>query len=244
MQLTRPTPWGSAERGSARAPTRDERIYQDLYAAIVENELPPGTKLTEEHLANIFRVSRTSIRKVLFRLAHENLVTLQPNRGASVARPTVEEVREVYVVRRLLETNMVRAIGDRITRAQIQHLRRVVARERAANARGDRKRALIVSGEFHLELARILHNPTLAQILRELISRGSLALAIYERPGRAGCRCEEHADVVENLAAGDAEAAAASMEKHLHGIEAGLDLGSVPRRPVNLREILARERRR
>ena len=69
---------------------RDEAIYRNLYAAIVENHLEPGTKLPEDTLAEAFAVSRTSIRKVLQRLAYERLVDIRLNRGATVAQPTVK----------------------------------------------------------------------------------------------------------------------------------------------------------
>lgn len=63
---------------------KDESIYQALMTAIVEHQLPPGSKLPEEALAEVFAVSRTGIRKVLQRLAAVQLVTLTPKRGAHV----------------------------------------------------------------------------------------------------------------------------------------------------------------
>ena len=57
----------------ARKNTHDE-IYERIYAAILEHRLPPGAKLVEERLADIFRTSRARIREVLARLAHEQTV--------------------------------------------------------------------------------------------------------------------------------------------------------------------------
>lgn len=68
---------------------KDESIYQALMTAIVEHQLPPGSKLPEEALAEVFAVSRTGIRKVLQRLAAVQLVTLTPKRGAHVTSPSV-----------------------------------------------------------------------------------------------------------------------------------------------------------
>ena len=73
---------------------KDESIYQALMTAIVEHQLPPGSKLPEEALAEVFGVSRTGIRKVLQRLATVQMVTLAPKRGAQVASPTVEESQD------------------------------------------------------------------------------------------------------------------------------------------------------
>jgi DNA-binding GntR family transcriptional regulator len=69
----------------------DEEIYQGLIQAIVDQRLLPGTKLVEDKLGQVFGVSRTRIRQVLIRLAQEQIVTLQPNKGASIVEPSVEE---------------------------------------------------------------------------------------------------------------------------------------------------------
>ena len=75
---------------------KDESIYRALMTAIVEHQLPPGSKLPEEALAEVFAVSRTGIRKVLQRLAAVQLVTLTPKRGAHVTSPSVEESRRSF----------------------------------------------------------------------------------------------------------------------------------------------------
>ncbi|SPX55712.1 GntR family transcriptional regulator [Klebsiella pneumoniae] len=80
---------------------KDESIYQALMTAIVEHQLPPGSKLPEEALAEVFAVSRTGIRKVLQRLAAVQLVTLTPKRGAHVTSPSVEESQAIFRTRAL-----------------------------------------------------------------------------------------------------------------------------------------------
>ena len=60
----------------------DEKIYNKILKSIVEHELPPGARLPEDKLAEVFGKSRTSIRKVLQRLALERIVTIEPNKGA------------------------------------------------------------------------------------------------------------------------------------------------------------------
>lgn len=78
---------------------KDETIYQALMTAIVEHQLPPGSKLPEEALSDVFAVSRTGIRKVLQRLAAVQMVSLKPKRGAYVASPTVEEAQAIFRTR-------------------------------------------------------------------------------------------------------------------------------------------------
>ena len=93
----RRTPLGRADaspRPAGKPPLPSvDAIHQRVLGAIVEHRLPPGTKLGEERLAKVFGVSRTQIRQVLERLAHDRIATVVPNRGAFVSSPTVEEAR-------------------------------------------------------------------------------------------------------------------------------------------------------
>ncbi len=116
---------------------KDESIYQALMTAIVEHQLPPGSKLPEEALAEVFGVSRTGIRKVLQRLATVQMVALTPKRGAQVASPTVEEAQAIFRTRALLE---VANLPDVLTRCQPPHLaalEAIIRQEQQAHERYD-----------------------------------------------------------------------------------------------------------
>src|SRR3954468_2149030 len=91
-------------------PSTTHVIVETLTRAIVEHRLQPGTKLAEQKLADHFGVSRTLVRQALFQLAQNRLVKMQKARGAFVAAPTVEEARQVFQVRRMLEAEMVRQL--------------------------------------------------------------------------------------------------------------------------------------
>ena len=106
-------------------------IVDALTRAIVEHRLQPGTKLAEQKLADHFGVSRTLVRQALFQLAQNRLVTLEPARGAFVSTPSVEEARQVFAVRRMLETEMTRAFVRSVTPAKIKALRTHVASEKS-----------------------------------------------------------------------------------------------------------------
>src|SRR6187402_3728524 len=111
-------------------PTRD--IVDALTRAIVEHRLQPGTKLAEQKLADHFGVSRTLVRQALFQLVQKHLVKMEPARGAFVAAPTVEEARQVFRVRRLLEAEMVREFLRTMSPPKLKALRDHVAQEKAA----------------------------------------------------------------------------------------------------------------
>ncbi len=198
---------------------RDEAIYRNLYAAIVENYLAPGTKLPEDTLAETFGVSRTSIRKVLQRLAYQRLVDIRLNRGASVAQPTVKEAQDVFAARRIVECGVMPQVVARATPAQLDALRDIVKREHDAADRGDRRESIYLSGEFHVQLARLADNESIGEFLAGLVSRSSLVIATYGAPMAGSCPHSEHDDVLSLIAAGDAEGAQAWMDRHLRDVE-------------------------
>ena len=112
---------------AGRSGTQDDIVYAHIFEAILEQRLAPGTKLSEEALGEIFGVSRTIIRRALSRLAHESVVLLRPNRGAVVASPSVEEARQVFMARRLVETTFeamwcgIRAVRPGATLGDVGH---------------------------------------------------------------------------------------------------------------------------
>src|SRR5882724_12826152 len=96
------------ERGAGAGSGATSRIVESINTAIVERRLMPGTKLAEQKIADIFKVSRTIVRQALHQLSRDKLVTLEPARGAKVAQPSMEEARQVFEVRRMLETAMIK----------------------------------------------------------------------------------------------------------------------------------------
>jgi DNA-binding GntR family transcriptional regulator len=229
-----------APRGRRAAPPGEDDIYDRLLSAIFEHRLPPGTKLGEEALAAIFGVSRARIRRVLPRLAHEGVVALEPNRGAFVAKPTVAEAREVFEARRIIEPGIVeRLVRSPERRTAVARLRQHVAAERRARQEDDVRAIVRLSGEFHTVLADMAGNAVLAKSMRELATRTCLVIALYDKPAMPSCLGEEHADIVDALAAGEGARAAKLMVEHLHHVERNLDLSITEAAPVDLEAALA-----
>lgn len=236
MPAPLPLPPDAAARDPAQV---EQEAYERLYAAIADRVLPPGTKLVEEQLSRVFDISRARVRKVLLRLAHGKLVTLQPNRGASVAQPSVAEARDVFGARRMIEPSLCRLLVERGARAQLPRLQAHVAQEKAADALRDRPLTIRLSGEFHLLLAELAGNAVVSEILRELISRSSLIIAVYESTTSPCCSAAEHEALLARLAGGDGAAAAAFMLEHLDHVEAALNLAERKPERIDLRAALA-----
>ncbi|WP_170954643.1 GntR family transcriptional regulator [Polaromonas sp. AER18D-145] len=197
-------------------------IVEALTRAIVEHRLHPGTKLAEQKLADHFGVSRTLVRQALFQLSQNQLIRMEPARGAFVAAPTVEEARQVFAVRRMLEAEMTRAFVKQVTPAQIRTLKDHLANEKAAMDDQDAARRIELLGDFHVRMAELMGNEVLAQILRDLISRSSLITLMYQRTGAAQHSQHEHVEIVKALAARDATRAVELMTEHLLHVEQSL----------------------
>lgn len=229
------------------ASARDEAIYRNLRAAIVDNHLEPGTKLPEDTLAETFAVSRTGIRKVLQRLAHERLVDIRMNRGASVAQPSVKEARDVFAARRIIECGVLAQVVAKAGEDDFGALRRIVQAEHEADARGDRREAICLSGEFHIALARVAGNETITELLTGLVARSSLVIATFGSRCGGSCRHAEHDDALALLAARDSEGVRAWMEQHLVEVERSVvpveDGSGAPDLRRILEEVARRQRR-
>jgi DNA-binding GntR family transcriptional regulator len=203
-------------------PSTTRQIVESLTRAIVEHRLQPGTKLAEQRLADHFGVSRTLVRQALFQLSQNRLIRMEPARGAFVAAPTVEEARQVFAVRRMLEAEMTRAFVRAATPARIRALREHVAQEKAAMEQDDAAGRGELLGDFHIRMAELMGNEVLAQILRDLISRSSLITLMYQRAGAARHSQEEHVEIVRALAAKDEDRAVRLMSEHLAHVEESL----------------------
>lgn len=206
---------------AAQAGTATERVYQGVHRAVVERRLSPGEWLREEELAAAFGVSRTVVRQALQRLAQDHVVELQHHRGARVAQPTLDEAAHVFEARRIVECEIARRLGGRLSAAQLAELRGLVDAEARADARGDHGEAVRVSGEFHRAMARMHGNPVFVRLLDALIPSTSLLMARFKIGGGPVCVAHRHAELVDALARGGA-AAGVEMRRHLLELERSL----------------------
>jgi DNA-binding GntR family transcriptional regulator len=198
------------------------QIVQALTKAIVAHRLQPGAKLAEQKLADQFGVSRTLVRQALLQLSQHQLIRLEPARGAFVAAPSVAEARQVFTVRRMLETGMTQVFVAQVTPAQIRILRDHVAQEKRAIERGDAPGRTELLGDFHVRMAELMGNAVLAQVLGQLISRCALITLMYQSANAAEHSNAEHVQIVKALAAKDEARAVQLMQEHLQHVEESL----------------------
>jgi len=216
-------------RAGRAAGSVTDGIVESITTAIVERRLMPGTRLVEQQIADVFEVSRTVVRQALNQLSRDRLVTLEPARGAFVSTPSIDEARQVFQVRRLIEGGMVRQLAAQITDKQVEQLRLHLRDERQAVSRVDVSGRTRLLADFHVVLARLLGNEVLAELIADLLSRSQLIALMYQSSHSAEHSQEEHVDIVDALAKRDGRAAAKLMERHLEAVERNLRLD--PRTP-------------
>ncbi|MEX3856997.1 DNA-binding GntR family transcriptional regulator [Paraburkholderia youngii] len=216
----------SAKAGAATAKknTGDDtdinaRIYQSIFDGVMNHRLIPGTKLPEPELCQLFGVGRAVVRRVLEKLAYDGIVVLRPNKGAVIAEPSPEETREIFEARRSVERMLVELAVRRASATDIKALRQQLASEHDAMHRYDQPSWATLASGFHMRIAALAGNSILQNYLKELVSRCSLIVGVYEPPGHAPCEHAEHAAIVDCIEARDSAGAMGHMEAHLRDLE-------------------------
>ncbi|KVD72588.1 GntR family transcriptional regulator [Burkholderia sp. ABCPW 14] len=213
-----------------------ESIAERIRTAILEHRLAPGTKLTEAQLCEVFGAKRGPIRQALALLATDRLVDLEPNRGAFVASPTLQDVHEVFEMRRIVELAVMERLATGPGAKRLKGVAAMIDKERSAFERRDFPAWIRLSGEFHTELAALTGNTLLRDCLDGLVARSTLMSALYESHGRSPCSFDDHAQILAALEAGDAKRAAQLMAHHLQHVELKM-LDRPAQGTVDLREV-------
>ncbi len=186
---------------------------------ILDGTLKPGERLVEDKLSAELGVSRVPVREALLGLAREGLVRLEPRRGASVAEVTPRIVDELVEVRALLEGLNARLAARRHDPEIVALLRDTLDRGNAASKDGTSEELSRLNAEFHERLTEASRNSVLADTMRSLRERTSLAFALNSRP-RARDDWQEHAGILAAVISGDEELAALLATRHVHNAAA------------------------
>ncbi len=214
------------------------RIVTGLQQAIFEHRLPPGTKLSEDEIGEVYGVSRTIVRSALQSLAHDQLVTIEKHRGAFVARPTIREAHEVFEARALIEPRVAAMAAERIDRVAMKLLNDHMDAEHAALASGDKGKALALSGRFHLEIADIANHDVFTVFVQSLVKRSSLIIALYWKRPDTTCESHSHHALIEAFKRKDASEAEELMRSHIVDLHSGLNLTHSDNSGISVSQVL------
>jgi DNA-binding GntR family transcriptional regulator len=148
-----------------------ERIYEKVKEDITLGKLAPGEHLVEERLAKGFKASRSPVREALRLLEAEGLIAFERNRGISVAKLSITQVKEIYVVRSLLESHAASIAAERIPEKAITRLKEFQEKQKIAASDVDLQGWLKWNEQFHKNLYDHCDNQVLIQMIDNMRRR-------------------------------------------------------------------------
>lgn len=190
------------------------RVYETLLDLIVSRSLRPGQHLVESELAEQLGVSRQPVREALQRLNTEGWVDLRPGHGAYVHVPSAKEADQLLAVRALLETEAARlAALNCDSGAGVEHLRELWRRGVAALEAEDVDTMVAVNAELHAYVTELSGNDALAELTAQVDRRVRWYYSAVAS-GRGRASWNEHAELIDAIAAGDPDKASSIMLEH------------------------------
>lgn len=210
----------SVEDGGSLAQQAHERLKEE----IIGLRRPPGQRLVERELAEELGLSRIPLREALRQLEAEGLVVIVPRQGAMVAPFTAADVRHLLEVRESLETLAARLAaghiqtGDHADRSDhgLAAARAALDAARAGMAIGDDHAVAEANARFHDEVVGLSGNPLLESLMQPLTARVRWLFHLSHASGFSLQMCEEHAEILDAIAAGDTERAGDLSFRHVH----------------------------
>lgn len=217
--------------------TSEKEIYIEIKKAIIKGKLRPNTQLIEIEMSEVFGVSRTPVRNVFRRLAHENLVKIIPNRGTYISSPTKEEVKEVFDMREILETEAVRRLCNKMDEKHYLQLKSLIDKEDKARKEGRLHEVLEITCDFHLKVAEFAGNAYSYRYIKELVSLNYVIMALYGHRHLDICGFQEHKAILNALKQKKEKIAVNLMAEHLKDIVISLNLEENSNQFLNMKEV-------
>ena len=197
-----------------------EEVAEQLRQRIFRRELEPGSWIDELKIAEEFGISRTPLREALKVLAAEGLVTMKVRRGAYVTEMSEKDLRDVYHLLSLLESDAAGVVAERATDAQLKTLQDLHAELEAAVA--DREKFFAINERFHMHLLEMADNRWRSQMVADLrkVMKLNRHNSLFKQ-GRIEDSLGEHRAILAAMVARDAKATAKAMQAHFaQGLEA------------------------
>lgn len=193
-----------------------DRVYDHVKRAVLERRYEGGTLLTEGELAEAVGVSRTPVREALLRLQVEGLLKLYPKKGALVLPVSAQEIADVVETRQLVETYAARKAVP-ASPALLARLEELLEQQRAQASAGDYAAAAVTDRCFHAEIVRSGGNQILSRLYDQLRDRQlRMGTAVmHSHPDRISKTLVEHAQILQALRDGDADAAVRLVHGHV-----------------------------
>ena len=221
--------------------TISEQVFRKIQTAIVNGDIAPGSKISEPELARTYGISRGPLREAIHRLEGQNLLVRVPHVGARVVSLTLEGLVELFQIRESLEGMACRLAAERMSRAELDELRRVLDMHEKDEVFQAGRGYYQQDGDddFHYKIIQASGNEILTRILcGELYQLARMYRIQFSAnssaPNRPRQAFAEHHRILDAIADGDGELADLLMRRHIgasrRNIEARIALANQPKK--------------
>jgi DNA-binding GntR family transcriptional regulator len=194
--------------------TKEEQVADFLREGIISGRFPRGTRVKQVEIAKLLKTSVTPVREALKLLVAEGYLSGSSYKGATVVPFDATASREIINLRMLLEAELVRGAVERLTSADVDELQALAAEFEAAAAKRDSSTARAVNYRFHRRLYTIADQPQTFHFVQILWARYPFDV-INRIEGRASRAAAEHAELLQQIIAGDVNAATLTTRRHI-----------------------------
>ena len=207
-----------AERASLGRTSTVERLADILRGRIIRGQYAPGERLAEDVLVKSLGVSRNTVREAFRLLSHERLLVHELNRGVFVRKLTVDDVVDIYRVRKLVECAAVRRLATRP--APLDDLAAAVADGEDAMRLADWRALGTANMMFHQAVGALAESPRVDELMRGILAELRLVFHLMADPRRLHePYLQRNREVLAALAAGDVQRAERLLRKYLNDSE-------------------------
>ncbi len=194
--------------------TLREKIVETIRNAIVNGQLPAGTRVAEPDLADKFGISRTPIREAFRQLESEGFITVIPRKGAIVASLSSKDVADFYDLKAILEGYAARSAAKKLTEKDIAKMEAVNRQIEAAAAKKEVRKVLALHNEFHDIFLKACGNEKLHTIVQNLVMQFQRFRLILAMPGRIEGSIQQHREIIDAFRRQDGAMAESLVQKN------------------------------
>ena len=199
----------------ARRATAQQIALEHIRDLLASGHLKPDDRIRQEQLAAELGTSVIPVREALKTLEAEGQLRYAPHRGYQVTRLSLDELSETYLIRRLLEDEIVRIAAPLMGEELYAELDRLMGAMETASAAGDTRTMIGANRDLHFAIFGAARRPRMEDLIRMLWQSTDAYRSVYYTDEHARDRVNhEHRSIVEALRSGDVDRAVRELDEH------------------------------
>ncbi len=206
----------------------EDLAYNKIKVAISKGYIKKGSKLKEVSLAKSLNMSRATVKGAVKQLVFEGLAEFSPNIGASVVNPSLEEIKESFLVRAQLEKMATSLATSKLNSKDFQELHELIEKEKDVFKDRELDHYYEINNAIHQKIAEKSGNQVLVHYVKELLQKTTIFLILfdpfYQLLEGNNTSPLEHQKIIQWMEQKNGEQAGLAMERHLESAMSGIDV--------------------